>query len=157
MKGKFNYLTYLLIFVVFLFFLAALYLIPKFALTIFESNKNKAAVLTGLVFAFLGTIYGIIVLTDLLVNYRYRFKLTQSGILVSDMLLLKHRNIGFDQIKSAQEDQYVYNIFLKAIIITLKSGKKYKMLNFFVWQYHSTKNVLQKTKQSLANVKLSAK
>ncbi len=155
MKGKFNYLTYVLIFVVFIFFLTALYLIPKFAFIILDSNKNKTAVLIGLTFAFLGTIYGIIVLTDLLLNYRYKIKLTESGLVISDMLLLRHRDIQLDQIKRAQEDEYVYNIFLKAIVITLTTGKKYKMLNFFIWNYGSTKPILKKIKHSVKNIKLT--
>lgn len=146
---KFNYLTYLLITGVFLFCLTALYFIPKFALSIYGNNKSKEAVLIGLTIAFLGTVYGIIVSIDLLVNYRYNIKLAQSRILISDMLLLKQRSIEFEQIKSVQEDDYVYNIFFKAIVVTLKTGRKYKMLNFFVWRYSSAKSILLKIKRHL--------
>ncbi|NTS42890.1 hypothetical protein HRG84_18525 [Flavisolibacter sp. BT320] len=149
MKGKFNYLTYILMFVVFVLFLTGVYLIAKFAFIIFDSNKNKTAVLIGLTFAFLGTIYGIIVLLDLLINYRYKIKQTEGGLLISDMLFLRHKHIQLDQIKTAQEDEYVYNIFLKAIVVTLTTGKKFKMLNFFICNYSSTKPILKTTKRSI--------
>ena len=136
-------------FIVFVLFLTGLYLVAKFAFIIFDTNKNKTAVLIGLTFAFLGTSYGIFVLLDLLINYRYKIQQTEGGLLISDMLFLRHKHIQLNQIKTAQEDKYVYNIFLKAIVVTLTTGKKYRMLNFFICNYCSTKPKLKITKRSV--------
>ena len=80
---------------------------------------------------------------------------TKSGLFISDKLLFRHKDIEFAQVKTAQEDEYVYTIFLKAIVITLTTGEKYKMLNFFVLNYRSTKTALQKIKQAIKEQKIT--
>lgn len=151
MKIKFNYLSYLVVFVVFLSSLTVLYLVLRYAPVFLGRENNEVVVIIGFTTAFFGGIYGIVGTTDLLINYRNKTRPAPDGILVSDMLVFKHKKIEYFEIKSAREDEYVHNVFLKAIVITLKTGKENKMLNFFVWPYSSAQAALNKYKIKIRN------
>lgn len=149
MKTKFNYVIYIILLFVLVGFLTALACSPKFFNIIVHAEKNKVAVIVGLVFGVLGVIYAIVVLVDLLLNYRYIIEPTRGGIMVTDIILRKKIIIDFPFIKAIQEDDYIYSMYLEAITVTLKTGKTYKMLNFFLWNYSVTKKALKTVKRKV--------
>ena len=66
----------------------------------------------------------------------------KSHLTIKDTVTNKKTEIHFDFIDNLLLEKYIYRTVFTALIITTKSGTKYRILNFFVWNFKDLRQEL---------------
>jgi hypothetical protein len=154
-KTKFNYLSYFFVFLTlggFIYFLAMFTTLYKI---ISNSEKNIAAVIIGMACVLIGLCYGIYVLTLVLYKFKYSIKIDNSYLTIFDPIKNRQTEFRFDFIENIQLENHFRGTVFTTLIITTKSGEKYKILNFFIWNFKDLRIALNKLKQKKTGIKIS--
>lgn len=139
---KFNYFTYLLCCIVLVLFLAVAFSLPKYIPIIMEKEQNRVPMYIGVSLIVIGVMYGLIVLFDLLIRYRYSIKIKAGALFIKDAIFFKQEEIYPDFIKGYYLDTYVYNWTFETLIIETYNGQRFRIINLFSLNYDKFKKIL---------------
>ena len=122
-----------------------IYLLSKF-LTIFQIIKtgetNLLPFYIGMTCFLFGLCYGIYVFVYTLFKFKNSVTFGKSHLTIKDTATNKKTEIHFDFIDNLLLEKYIYRTVFTALIITTKSGTKYRILNFFVWNFKDLRQEL---------------
>ncbi|HLK30770.1 MAG TPA: hypothetical protein VKT28_19490 [Puia sp.] len=146
-KTRFNYLTFSLMFIGFVVFIALGLVIIIYGRTILDilsaKEKNKIAMYIGLSMVPLGISWMIFFWGRILKNYRSIITLSQNSIIQKDAIFFTVKEYSLNDIEGYSDSIYLGDILMKTIVINLKDGSSIKILNYLTHNFENLKLTLK--------------
>lgn len=157
MTTRFNYFTYALIILLLIVFVVVL----SNYLTIFEiikkGERNLIPFYIGMTCVAIGLVYGIYIFCYALFNFKYIITFHRNQLTIKDALTKTQIELPFDIIDNLSLENFAYRTVFTTFSITTKSGKKYRILNFFILNFKDVRTELKSLKQRKVALKVFIK
>jgi hypothetical protein len=130
-------------------------------LTIFQiirkGERNLIPFYIGMTCVAFGLVYGVYVFCFTLSQFKKVISFEKNQLIVMDALTKKTVEIPFEFIDNLLLENFVYMTAFTSLTITIKSGKKYRILNFFTLNFKEIRSQLKLLKQKKGGLKILIK
>jgi hypothetical protein len=134
-----------------------IFILSKY-LTIFQiiksGEKNLLLFYIGMICVLVGLCYGVYVFVFTLFKFKHTVAFDKDQLIVRDILTNRKTEIPFCFIDNLMIENYVYRTVFSGLIITTKLGKKYSVLNLFIWNFKDVRREVRDLKSRKVGLKI---